>query len=71
MLVFISFIVLFASAFFWPHARVKNDDLNSKSNHRNNLKNSKTRSRRKQAKKQPLATQTSPNSQQDGAEGGT
>jgi hypothetical protein len=71
MLVFISFIVLFASAFFWPHARVKNDDLKSKSNHRNNLKNSKTRSRRKQAKKQPLATQTSPNSQQDGAGVGT
>jgi len=61
MLVFISFIVLFASAFFWPHARAKNDDL--RLNHRNNLKNSKTRSRRKQAKKQPLATQTSPNSQ--------
>ena len=50
MLIFISFIVLFASAFFWPHAKVKNDKLNLKSNHRNNLKNSKTRPRRKQAK---------------------
>ena len=26
MLIFISFIVLFASTFFWPHTRVKNDD---------------------------------------------
>jgi len=69
MLVFISFIVLFASAFFWPHARAKNDDL--RLNHRNNLKNSKTRSRRKQAKKQPLATQTPSASQEGGAGGGT
>ncbi len=58
MLVFISFIVLFASAFFWPHARIKNDDL--RLNRRNNLGNSKTRPRRKQSKKQPPATQTSP-----------
>ncbi len=71
MLVFISFIVLFASAFFWPHAKAKNDELNSKSNQRNNLKNSKTRPRRKQAKKQPLAPQTPSASQESGAGGGT
>jgi hypothetical protein len=68
MLIFISFILLFASTFFWPHARAKND---LRLNQRNNLKNSKTRSRRKQAKKQPLPPETPSASQEGGAEGGT
>ncbi len=67
MLVFISFIVLFASAFFWPHTRAKND---LRLNQRNNL-NSKTRSRKKQAKKQPLAPETPSAPKEGGAVGGT
>jgi len=68
MLIFISFILLFASTFFWPHAKAKND---LRLNQRNNLKNSKTRPRRKQAKKQPLAPETPSAPQEDGAGSGT
>ncbi len=68
MLIFISFILLFASTFFWPHTKAKND---LRLNQRNNFKNSKTRSRRKQAKKQPLPPETPSAPQKGGAEGGT
>ena len=47
MLIFISFILLFASAFFWPRSREKNYNLISKEKHRNALRDSKSKAQRK------------------------
>jgi hypothetical protein len=71
-LIFISFILLFASAFFWPHSRMKNDDLTLRANHRNHSRNSKTKPRRtRDQKNQPPAPETPSTSQEGGAGGGT
>ena len=54
MLIFISFIVLFASAFFWPKSRGKTPDL-ARGSQRGNARNSRARQRRASTQaKQPL-----------------
>ncbi|MGA2385495.1 MAG: hypothetical protein ABSG33_03060 [Candidatus Bathyarchaeia archaeon] len=58
MLIFISFIILFASAFFWPRSR-GNLDLAPKPKSRSTTRNPKTTARRSNAQKsQPTATES-------------
>jgi MFS family permease len=73
MLIFISFILLFASAFFWPRSRVKNDNLVLTAKHRNTLRNSKSKAQRKSIQKNQPVTPESPSASQedDGVVGGT
>lgn len=68
MLIFISFIILFASAFFWPRSR-GNDNLAPKPKPRSPPRNSKTTARRSNAQKnQPAATESTGASQGNPAE---
>jgi uncharacterized membrane protein len=73
MLIFISFILLFASAFFWPRSREKNYNLISKEKHRNALRDSKSKAQRKNNLQIQPATPESHGAIQedDGVVGGT
>jgi hypothetical protein len=73
MLIFISFILLFASAFFWPRSRGKNPNLVPKAKHRSTLRDSKSQALRKNNQQNQPGILESPSAFQedDGAVGGT
>jgi hypothetical protein len=74
MLIFISFIILFSSAFFWPRSsEAGNVDLTVRAKRHASSRNSKNRARRKSIQKnQPVTPQIPSVSQKEnGTEGGT